>query len=126
MLGNFRLWVPSKKTMLYAKRNDEDTLILKLELDGSDSWRVFVEDIRWQKFESFTERTATILFDSGVKDKTGRHIYDGDVVLVDGLVATVFYSERFGGFEVQATGNSIGFYRDIEVLGNIYENPTLV
>lgn len=66
---------------------------------------------------------------TGLFDKNGKEIYEGDVVKIDNsLIAKVIFHQRYASFEVATTGNSIGFYSpmSIEVIGNIYENKELV
>jgi uncharacterized phage protein (TIGR01671 family) len=72
---------------------------------------------------------------TGLKDKNGVGVFESDIVRIHhedspDFNAEVFYHERWGAFEVAATGNTIGWYTDIkdcvEVIGNIHENPELL
>jgi hypothetical protein len=74
-----------------------------------------------------------ILQYTGLKDKNGKEIYEGDVVLNGGFYKfVVSWNEKKAGFEPFCDWTFIGEYssiettNEIEVIGNIYENPELL
>ena len=75
---------------------------------------------------------------TGLKDENGEEIYEGDIVFIQGverlldIKGKVEYSDTFAQFIITNTGNIVheaeplGDYEDLEVIGNIYDNPELL
>jgi hypothetical protein len=77
-------------------------------------------------------RVLRIMQYTGLLDKNGREIYEGDIVrgARDGEtgICPVVWSPREGGFIPFCSDNYPLFdaHTDLEVIGNIYQNPELL
>ncbi len=67
---------------------------------------------------------------TGLKDKNGKEIYEGDIVVTKDGIFEVFYHPSWASWELKNTGNSLGYYfrpeNTLQVIGNIFENPELL
>lgn len=78
------------------------------------------------------ENTDLVLeFDTELKDKNGKGIYDGDILDDGNHIYIIRWSEHFTEFEAVKEGegyaSSIWYVSKYgEVIGNVHENPELV
>lgn len=84
-----------------------------------------------------SERNDTVMQFTGLLDKSGKEIYEGDIVNVlkhyegDSLYQDEICETKFsdGGFYFTKPGKLGSYfepYKECEIIGNIYENPELL
>ena len=114
MIPKFRAWDKETKTMngmaeIYRNRNQE------IELHPRD--------------ENIIPMQST-----GLKDKNGKEIFEGDIVRVLDSTYTVFYDNERGSYRLKPHDDrwnvdymsNFSHGGNFEVVGNIYENPELL
>lgn len=127
MIPKFRAWDKLRKRMSIVDRIYFDTEGVQLRDDGGLYWRNF--------------RNITLMKSTGLFDKNGTEIFEGDIIATNSFVCIVSFGkyDYFEDDDIKITG--IGFYlgylnvepatyspfetpflKNCEVLGNIYEN----
>ena len=114
MIPKFRAWDKETKTMngmaeIYRNRDQE------IELHPRDE-------------------NILLMQSTGLKDKNGKEIFEGDIVLVLDSPYTVFYDNERGSYRLKPHDDrwnvdymsNFSHGGNFEVVGNIYENPELL
>jgi len=112
----FRAWDKSSSEMMSHEEFCPDD-----NVTDYDGW---VDLDSWLRSDDYV-----IMQYTGLKDKNGKEIYEGDIFKKGRVKFTIEF--RDGAFEMIGI-NIISVirlshsYRDIEIVGNIYENPELL
>ncbi len=119
----FRAWLKEKKIMGEVLGID----ILHKEIFFSN------EDV--DCYEHTDLKDIELMQYTGLYDKKGKEIYEGDIIKLRANhgIGIIRYSDEWGAFVVEYIKTrplvvlGMNYYKeDIEILGNIYENPELL
>ncbi len=85
---------------------------------------------------SYANIKAPIMQYTGLKDKNGKEIFEGDIIQINKFTAQIQYIPTKGAFKMvglfpEPTANTVSYQLDHDiartvVIGNIYENPELL
>ncbi len=125
----FRCWDTENKEMLKVQ-----------ELDFEDTFYGGRLSIRTDKYNDYFDMEDMVLMQyTGLKDKNGKEIYEGDIVKFrfkedreefPDLIGYIEYQSTFAAFRIMSNQGSfkidITEIKFIEKIGNIYDNPELL
>lgn len=119
----FRCWDTENKQMLKVQ-----------ELDFEDTFYGGRLSIRADMYNDYFDIEDMILMQyTGLKDKNGKEIYEGDIVKLGTYTkGVVEYSDKYAQFIIINTNTieyeyePLGDYTKIEIIGNKWDNPELL
>lgn len=112
---------------------DAETMVFQSESGGEYCWHIDVEEIWIENIvEDYTSKIELMQY-TGLKDKDGVEIYEGDILNYGHYKNShkvIYRNACFWGESIER-GDPIGIglynaLEDLEVTGNIYENPELL
>ncbi len=130
----FRAWNPKENKMWHSD--------FCIEHNGSVIWWQFTEG--YNDYSRAVDDEVELMQFTGLKDKNGKEIYEGDIIKVEDAFETGIFSyfkieffECGFAYDLISNENRTGrdnfeflnkenFNEDSEVIGNIYENPELL
>lgn len=140
----FKIWDKTEKKFLPLDSKTENTDSW-ISIDNTGVYLVERDNARDVAFFTDITEDVIILQCTGLKDKNGKLIYEGDIVSVKVKIQNSFYEDEYyfknykgeiifekGKIEIDVidtTKHPISLYyhaKDCEVIGNIYENPKLL
>ena len=117
----FRAWDKQEKQMM------------KVSAISLENKEIGVKDFRTYHF--FRIKNIELMQYTGLKDKNGTEIYEGDIVQTPEYPGKIVYNEKYACFELWRLRSSNCFIAlthqqdidmgDLEVIGNTHENPEL-
>lgn len=135
---NFRLWDKRHKKMIYNIQSinfdTEDYLPFSVLLPSASRESRLVNDTWIEEDGTYVDnknKEAELMQYTGLKDKNGNGIYEGDIIKFKHDDYTVPFTQyiKFVGGTYQTDDyhfylHEISHY--VEIIGNIYENPELL
>ena len=124
---NMRIWDDDKKEWLC--QSDEECLIYYgFDITGGETTE-FQGLPKWHPDRHLIWEQST-----GLKDKSGKEIYEGDIMRYDAIDYQVLWSDYYAGFETKrinseflGEGLTLHFLARVgRVIGNIHENGDLL
>lgn len=93
---------------------------------GNGKYALWYGNPHGYEAEKDDESRLEVMQYTGLKDKNGKEIYEGDIVREFEYVDGIGWEYEEGINEVKFFNGGFSFNRQCEIIGNIYENPELL
>jgi len=132
----FRAWDKAYKKMVYDYLIPSSKAFGQYRMAVSFTGQVFTftdaemvdyDEDQMKNSAAYVERFELMQF-TGLHDKNGREIYEGDVLLIGGIHVWVEYRQGLAAYLI-TDGSfddylyTVKRYKEIEVIGNVHYNP---
>ena len=111
----FRAWDKKEKWMFPVEQWARNSWVAIPVQTSEEEWEL--NQLRMENIE--------LMQFTGIKDKNGKEIFEGDIVKSSGGIYEVKW-DMVGGFYPFVDVNCLIEDGIVEVIGNIYENPELI
>lgn len=120
------------KFRIWCKQNETMKTVSKIGFDEGKLWYVEDEDHETQPPYFEDDDDWVLMQYTGLKDKNGKEIFEGDIVTGKGIQGVIKWIPEHCGFLIH---EEIGYTfinagnapeTNYEIIGNIYENPELL
>ena len=116
----FRAWL--KGRMVYITPDDD------YFIDGDGRLVKIEQNENGCKYQGFEDRECNLMQYTGLKDKNGKEIFEGDVIVTSAKPGSKKYVVEYSEHGEWCIGIFLlsSSYDTCEVIGNMYENPELL
>jgi uncharacterized phage protein (TIGR01671 family) len=123
----FRAWDTLQSLMILPDYADWEDFFIE---PNGDVFVSYDSSTNWSSYRDRRKVDLVIMQYTGLKDKNGNDIYEGDLVSLNKKIGKVYYGAAMFFLKINSEDDSrsLSHVRNepLEVIGNIYQNPDLL